>query len=503
MFSKDPKALLPQGIEPSAGCTKCTSSITFKSKQAKQFQVGTSIPTLSFKTKQSWAGSIAIPDTPTAKGASLFFWLWGKDAVQSGNDLVIWMNGGPGCNSLVGMTTENGPFIFNTNKAQPNPYSWTTAANMLYIAQPIGASFTTGKASNSNELQISEQFTLFLIEFFKVFPELSRFNIWLTGESYMGNMAPYQWNAIKQNPQSKNLAMKGGMLVSPLFSSIFTQVEVPVSTFAKENQKILDINDRGLAKIAAESKKCKFATFLDTYLAYPPKGKIPDPSTQSVKAESDKCNLTNFIPTYLKYPAQGRLPVASPNCDPFDLYQDTAKKLNPMFDYYNIDRNKEVADGQQTEAEKFLNDVNVQNYIHAPNQQFKMCKDVFSGGNLDLSDAGDSTPSYSNSLFAQMIEFCGKFVIMAGALDGLVIKEGVQLALQNLTWNGGQGFRAPPSIPMYDLEGQQKAIATIEERGLRLIIVSDSGHMVPRDSPSFSLNAIFSLVGHSSGTCHK
>lgn len=458
------------GVEPSAGCNQCKSSLTFAGKEAQKYVVGTNIPTLPFKTKQSWAGNIKFPNTATTKDASLFFWMWGKDAIDPGRDLIIWMNGGPGCASLLGALSENGPFLINGGQPRPNPYSWTNAANILYISQPVGVSFTTGSTSNSNEDQISEQLALWLAEFFKVFPELLQFNIFITGESYMGEMFPYQIQAIKRNPLTSKLFIRGGMLIAPAFSDFSAQIQAPTYQFVKDHQKQLQFSDEEVA---------------------------------SIKAESDKCNLTNFIPTYLKYPPQGRLPVVSPNCDPFDLYQDIAKKHNSMFDYYNINRNKETGDGQQTAAERFLNDVNVQNYIHAPHQKFEMCKDVFSQGNLDQSDAGDSTPSYAHSLFAQMIEFCGKFVIMAGALDGLVLSEGVKLALQNLTWNGGQGFRAPPSIPLYDLEGQQKAISTIEERGLRLVIVSDSGHMVPRDSPSFSLNAIFALLGHPGGTWHK
>lgn len=468
--SQPSKRLLPPGVEPSAGCAECKSSLHFAGKEAAKYQVGTEIPTLPFKTKPSWSGNIAIPDTATTKNASLSFWMWGKDAKDAGRDLIIWMNGGPGCSSQLGQLSENGPFLFNGGQPTPNKYTWTSAANIVYLSQPVGVSFTTGTTTSSNEDQISEQFALWLAEFFKVFPELIQFNIYLISESYGGQYLPFQIEAIKRNPATQKLFIRGGMLISPAFSDFSAQVETPVYQFVKDHQQSLKFTDNEVAK---------------------------------VKAESDRCNLTNLIPTYLKYPPKGRLPVASPDCDPFSLYIDIAEQHNPLFDYYNVNRNKETADGQQTAAEKFLNDVNVQRYIHAPNQKFEMCKnDVFTE-NVDQSDAGDSTPSYSNSLFAQMIEFCGKFIIMTATLDGLVLSEGVKLALQNLTWNGGQGFRQAPTIPLYDLEGQQRAIATQAERNLRLVIVSDSGHMIPRDSPSFALNAVFALLGNTQWLSHK
>lgn len=464
------KRLLPPGVEPSAGCSQCKSSLTFAGQEAAKYQVGTNIPGLPFKTKPSWAGNIAMPDTATTKDASLFFWMWGKDAINPGRDLIIWMNGGPGCSSQLGQMQENGPFLINGGAPVVNQYSWTNAANIVYISQPVGVSFTTGTTTNSNEDQVSEQFALWLAEFFKVFPELLQFNIYLTGESYMGEAYPFTVQALKRNPDTKKLFVRGGMLIAPAFSDFTAQLETPAYQFVKDHQQTLKFTD---AEVAA------------------------------VKAESDRCNLTDFISKNLKYPAKGRLPVASSDCDPFDLYIKTATAHNPLFDYYNIKIDKETPDDQQTVVEKFLNDVNVQDYIHAPRQTFKMCQDVFAQNNTDQSDAGDSTPSYTHSLFAQMIEFCGKFIVMAGTLDGLVLSEGVKLALQNLTWNGGQGFKEEANIPLYDLEGNQRAISTKLERGLRLVVVSDSGHMIPRDAPSFGLNAIFALLGHPTWTSPK
>ena len=75
--------------------------------------------------------------------------------VESRNDpdndpLIIWLQGGPGCSSMLGMYTENGPYNFRYNGSsvkerftfEYNKYSWNNNANVMYVDQPLGTGFS-------------------------------------------------------------------------------------------------------------------------------------------------------------------------------------------------------------------------------------------------------------------------------------------------------------------------------------------------------------------------
>jgi len=57
---------------------------------------------------------------------------------QSGlstDPVVLWLNGGPGCSSMIGMVSENGPFIFKpqSTNMELNEYSWNKNAHVIYL----------------------------------------------------------------------------------------------------------------------------------------------------------------------------------------------------------------------------------------------------------------------------------------------------------------------------------------------------------------------------------
>lgn len=108
--------------------------------------------------------------------------------------LVLWLNGGPGCSSLIGMVYENGPFVFKegTSSFEVNPYAWNMKANLLYITSPGGVGFSESKRGiKSDDGTTAEDNYKALLAFFAKFPNMKKNDLYLTGESYAGIYVPY------------------------------------------------------------------------------------------------------------------------------------------------------------------------------------------------------------------------------------------------------------------------------------------------------------------------
>ncbi|KAJ4366995.1 hypothetical protein N0V83_007525 [Neocucurbitaria cava] len=76
-----------------------------------------------------------------------FFWFFESRKDPANAPLAIWMNGGPGSSSLLGLLVENGPCYVgaDSNSTYLNGWSWNNEVNMLYLDQPVqvGLSYDT------------------------------------------------------------------------------------------------------------------------------------------------------------------------------------------------------------------------------------------------------------------------------------------------------------------------------------------------------------------------
>lgn len=155
----------------------------------------TSIPNFDSKLKCWRHFADYLPVSGGKK--SLFYWY--HEAIESPEKkpLVLWLNGGPGCSSLGGMFSENGPFVLDQDlKVTLNPYSWNKVANMLFLEQPAGVGFSYPVEAFTNDSITAADTYEALVLFLQRHNELQGRPFYITGESYGGHYIPNTAKAI-------------------------------------------------------------------------------------------------------------------------------------------------------------------------------------------------------------------------------------------------------------------------------------------------------------------
>lgn len=126
--------------------------------------------------------------------------------------VVLWLNGGPGCSSLEGFFYEHGPLVVADAHAPPNinfdgspstndpshvlvrnPWSWSRAANVLYLEAPAGVGFSYSHAKadlTTGDNQTAADNYAALNAFFTKFASFQGNDFYVSGESYGGVYVP-------------------------------------------------------------------------------------------------------------------------------------------------------------------------------------------------------------------------------------------------------------------------------------------------------------------------
>lgn len=148
------------------------------------------LPGMSFKPNyRQWSGFLKA-----SPGKFLHYWFVTSQGDPIKDPLVLWLNGGPGCSSLDGFLSENGPFHVNDDGATlyENKFSWNKIANVLYLEAPagVGYSYSDDKNYKTDDDKVADDNYLALQSFFAKFPNFTQNEFYIFGESYGGIYAP-------------------------------------------------------------------------------------------------------------------------------------------------------------------------------------------------------------------------------------------------------------------------------------------------------------------------
>lgn len=441
---------------------------------------GSAIPDVHFDIGESYAGLLPI-SSKANEARELYFWYFPSANPLARDEITIWLNGGPGCSSLEGLLQENGPFLwqYGTFAPIPNPWTWVNLTNMVWVEQPVGTGFSQGTADVTDEKGVASEFLGFWKNFVDTFGLQNR-KIYVTGESYAGYYVPYIADAMLNSNDTAYYDVQSILIHDPSTSTEAVQQQIPAVAYVDYWAPLFSLNASFMNFLHDQADSCGYTSFLNEYLVYPPTGPLPDP------------------------------PMGA-QCDLWDAIFSAESLINPCFDVYQIATTCPLLwdvlgfpgsfDYTPAGATVYFNRTDVQQAINAPIEEWMEC----TNNNVFAGNGSDGSPPSGLSILPGVIEKLNKTIIAHGALDYILIANGTLLMIQNMTWNGAQGFSSKPSdeffVPYHtqhnpsSLAGAGVFGTTHTERGLTFVEIKNSGHMIPRYTPSASYVLVEFMLG--------
>lgn len=410
----------------------------------KEARAAASVTLDDFKNLQSYSGYFTVND---AFSSNLFFWFFPARINAKNAPVVLWLQGGPGATSLIGLFGENGPFEVKSKGLGLRKYSWAISHNLIYIDNPVGVgySFTEGGFA-TNETVIGESLYNALLQFFQLFPDLQKNEFYVTGESYAGKYVPaVAYTIHKSNPSSKLKINLQGIALGNGFTDPINQLDYSdylyqlglIDTNAR--QKLWTIQQQGMDLIYKQKWIEAFHLFdelLDGDLSGHP---------------SLFKNITGFS-NYYNYLVSN----------------DTSS------DYIFMG--------------KYIQSEGVRRAIHVGTIPFNGGENPVVELNL-IEDIMQSVAPWVSELLNNY-----RVLVYNGQLDIIVAYPLTLNFLQNLDFNAADEYKTAQRHQWWvdgDIAGYVKQAGNLTE-----VLVRNAGHMVPRDQPKWALDLITRFTHH-------
>ena len=125
--------------------------------------------------------------------SNLYFWYFLPFSKKKNAPVLLWLQGGPGSSSLYGLFAEIGPYEAKQGRLVIRKYHWALNYHLLFIDSPVGTGFSFTQDTNgycATQECIAKGLYGALHQYFQLFPHLRDNDFYLTGESYAGKYIP-------------------------------------------------------------------------------------------------------------------------------------------------------------------------------------------------------------------------------------------------------------------------------------------------------------------------
>ncbi|CCI45935.1 unnamed protein product [Albugo candida] len=389
------------------------------------------------------------------KDRNLFYWFFETQARKKNKDtpLLVWLNGGPGTSSMVGLLTGMGPYRLTPNgKLIPHLNTWTNVAHMLFIDQPAGTGYSYVRDDSdyvNTQSEMASQLYQALVLFFEKHPSFLHNPVYICGESYAGKYVSYLSHYIHR----QNHKLEGDSIRIQLHGlAIGNGILWPVL-------QTRSIPDYAIALGLIDSQEFETAN-------------------QAISA----CE---------EFHRQGR------NIDAFRICHSVQTKIyqnagNPFI--YDIRKSGDPYATTIQQLSAYFNDDATRRALHVP---LGVSWSSIDGAQFGISNGA---PALARHLFADEILDVPidvtrilldhyRCLFYAGNLDGSLSNNlGVTRMIDRLAWTGTTQYQQSIRKP-WAFSGQIAGL--IKATGnLTYLVMTNSGHFVTRDQPEASLEMI-------------
>lgn len=395
-------------------------------------------------------------------------------------------------------------FVSNSTKLESNPHSWSKLGHVLYIDQPVGTGYST--ASDPYPVhdmdRVTSDFYAWLQSFLAQFSHLQSKRVHLIGESYAGFYIPYFASAIIDNQESFPLDLASLSMGDPTIGDPAAMSSVTVGKYLESQKSTLQIPDDIISAFAEGSEECGFDNIVQKLNTFPPKsGQIPIPGNPdnlyTLKGSDELINGADCHPHVTDADSVLSSILNETNClgscATFNTAVDYLYTKNNCFSQYDISDGCDKTSSFPILA-KYFGRADVQSALNIPPKStdspthYSACNNAILAA-LALSKTSTIPKSPTFFILPSILNSGSTVVhVYSGENDFLLNHFGTELVLQNMTWNGAQGFTEEPSKVFYSDDarpddgekGKDESVAGTwgEERGLSYHFFHGAGHSV-------------------------